>query len=284
MIPLPFDPPAGPLGQHAHRPQPQPTRGTNFAYLLPPGWRTTEEGPYALVLHAPDSLAGIIVFGQSGLMFPMSPDQFAYQAMTQVMRLAPDVRFSNARPAPVRPGYTQATQMDCTYTIAGPNGPVPLAGTVVSNVMLGYGHTGGTITIAAAEVRQWPGYQSWLPHVAQAAVNVGPNAYGSTSMANAMNEISQRDHAAVTAYQQHSQQTWQQVVDHRHQTVDRQQGQLDSVLTGNQWHDDPYGGRAIRRSTTPAVIWRSRDGREVSSDDPSYDPRTPMDPDWRRVR
>jgi hypothetical protein len=47
---------------------------------------------------------------------------------------------------------------------------------------------------------------------------------------------------------------------------------------------DPYGNPAMRRSTTPACIWVSSDGREAHSHDPSFDPRTPYDNDWRRVR
>ena len=263
---------------------PQPVRGQHFSYLLPHGWRTAEEGPFALALFAPDTRAGIVVFGQSGLMHPLSPEQFAHHAMAGVMRLAPDVRLFNPQPCQPRPGYTHAAAMECTYTVMTPGGPVPICGVVVSHVAVGYGQFSGTLTLASAEVRQWPNYRDWLPQVAAAAVNTGPNAYGSGTMAGVMGDIARQDHAANRAYQEHSNQTWQGVVDARTASVDRQQGQMGSVLTGQEWHADPYGGPMLRRSTTPAVIWRSGDGREVASDDPSYDPRTPFDSDWRRVR
>jgi len=76
----------------------QPVRGSHFSYLLPQGWRTGEEGPFALALFAPDMKAGIVVFGQSGLMYPLSPEQFAHQAMAGVMRLAPDVQILSSQP------------------------------------------------------------------------------------------------------------------------------------------------------------------------------------------
>lgn len=262
----------------------QPVRGSNFSYLLPQGWRTCEEGPFALVLLAPDSRAGVIVFGQSGMLEPLAPEQFAYTAMAGVMRLAPDVRLFNPRPTQPRPGFTHAAVMDCTYTPQSPTSPVRLGGVVVSHVAVGYGHTAGTLTLAAAETGQWEQYRHWLPQVALAAENTGPDAYGSRTMAGVMGGIAHQDHEAYRRYQEHSARTWQGVVDARAASVDWQQGQMGEVLTGQTWHADPYGGPALRRSTTPAVIWRSLDGREVASDDPSYDPRTPYDADWRRVR
>ena len=72
------------------------SRGPNFTYVLPPGWAVGEEGQFALVLRSPDMMASIIVFGQSGLMQPMSPDQFAYYCMANVMRLAPALTISDA--------------------------------------------------------------------------------------------------------------------------------------------------------------------------------------------
>jgi hypothetical protein len=283
MVPLPFRSPPPLPGQQPPAAL-QSVRGANFSYLLPTGWQRTEEGPFALVLHAPDYRAGIIVFGQSGLLQPLSPDQFAYHALTDIMRLAPDIRLLDGQPCAPAPGFMYGIQLRCSYTMVTPQGPVPVCGVVFGSVAVGYGHCSGTLTLASAEVRQWPAYQPWLPQVAQAAVNVGPNAYGSATTAGVLAEISQRDHAAYTAYQQYSQQTWQGVVDTRNASVDWQQGQIGPLLTGQQWHADPYGGEPLRRSTTPAVIWRSRDGRELASDDPAFDPRTPTDPDWRRVR
>ena len=259
-------------------------RGPHFTYLLPPGWRVGEEGNFALVLRSPDMLAGIIVFGQSGLLFPFSPEQFAHQAMAGAMQLAPDVRFMNVRSIPAMPGYTHAAVMETSYTVYGPTGPVPIRGIVFSNVAIGWGQCNGTITLASSEISRWPSYESWLPQLAMAAQNTGPNPYGSTAMAQTMHNITQQEAAQQSAYRQWSEATWQAVVAQRNASVDRQQEGLDPMLTGRQWTSDPYGNPAQHRSITPAAVWVSRDGREVQSDDPSFDPRTPTDNDWRRIR
>lgn len=259
-------------------------RGSHFVYSLPPGWSVGEEGAFALVLRSQDLMAGIVVIGQSGLMQGMSPEQFAYYEMQTVMRLAPDVRLSGGRAIPPMPGYTQAAVFEVTYTLATPMGMVPLRGMVVSNVAVGYAQCNGTITLAAAEVRQWPSYANWLPGVALAAQNVGADAFGSQTMGGVISGIAQQDHAANRAYQEWSQNTWQQVTHERNASVDRQQGAMGPMLTGQEWISEGFGGQDIRRSTTPACIWRSRDGREISSPDPSFDPRTASDVDWVRVR
>lgn len=279
---LPFAPPPPGTPQQGP-PQARPVQGPHFGYLLPPGWSVGEEGPYALVLRSADMLAGIVVFGQSGLMSAMGPDQYAYQAMSQVMRLAPDVRLSAPQPMQPLPGYSQAAVMQTCYTVQGPMGPVPIEGVVFSNVAAGYGSCSGVLTLASSASHLWPSYRDWLPQVALAARNTGPNAYGSTSMAQTMHGIAQRDGQAQSDYRAWSQSNWQSVVDDRWASDGRHQQALDPMLTGQQWHNDPYGGHDIRRSTTPAAIWVSQDGREVHSHDPSFDPRTPYDPNWRRV-
>lgn len=253
-------------------------QGSNFRFTLPNGWIVGEEGPHALVLRAPDLSAAIVVFGLSGLPAMLDPMQFAFHVLHDVMRLAFDVRFANPRPIAPRPGYTHAAVFDVAYSING----VPCEGLIVSNVAVTYGACSGAITLASAQAPAWPSYRSWLPGVALEAVNVGPNAYGSAAMAGVMHGIAQREGDAHAQYRAWSQQTWQAVVDQRAQVDARRQD--NNVLTNQQWDADPFGGPAVRRSSTPASVWVHRDGREVSSPDPSFDPRTPMDADWRRVR
>jgi hypothetical protein len=235
-----------------------------------------------LVLRAPD--AAIIVFGLSGLPAMLDPMQFGFHVLHDVMRLAPDVRFASARAIAPRPGYTHAAVLEVAYTIMTPMGAVPCQGLVFSNVAVTYGACSGAITLAAAQANTWPRYQSWLPGLALEAVNVGPNAYGSTAIAGVMHGIAQREGEAHAQYRAWSQATWQAVANERSVTNAHNQQALDPVLTNQQWDADPFGGNALRRSSTATVIWVHRDGREVSSDDPSFDPRTPMDSDWRRAR
>jgi hypothetical protein len=262
----------------------QLVRGPHFTYLLPRGWTVGEEGNFALVLRSPDSLAGVIVFGQSGLMQPMSPEQFAHSAMTGVMRLAADVQFGPTRPIQPMPGCTHAAAFETTYTIQGPNGPMPIRGMIVCNVAIGYGQCNGVLNLAGADTRHWPSYSGWLPKVAVAAVNTGPDPYGRATMAGTISDINRRDGEADRQHREWSQQLWGQVTADRNNAVDRQNAVLGPMLTGQEWIDGGFGGPPIRRSTTPACIWRSRDGREITSDNPSFDPRTPSDVDWVRVR
>lgn len=279
IMDLPFGNPMQSAGPPA-----QPMRGPNFSYLLPQGWSVGEEGPYALVMRSPDLRAGIVVFGQSGMMHAMSPEQFAHQSMAGTMRLAPDVQLSPGQPLQPMPGYTHAAVMQTTYTVHGPMGPVRIVGTVVSNVAVGYGQCNGVITLASSDVNQWEHYRHWLPQVALAAQNTGPDAYGSRSMSQTISGIANQDHQAYQQYRAWSDATWQAVSNDRAASQDRQQGAMGPLLTGQEWINDPYGNQPRRWSTTPAAIWVSRDGQEVTSDDPSFDPRTPMNSDWRRVR
>ena len=57
-------------------PRIQMVRGAYFTYAMPEGWKLGEEGPYALSLASSEGNAGIIVTGISGLLYPLSPEQF----------------------------------------------------------------------------------------------------------------------------------------------------------------------------------------------------------------
>ncbi len=88
-------------GQYQGQPQAQLVQGRHFTFVLPPGWRVGEEGNHALVLQAPDLSAGVIIYGVSGFAQNLSPAQFASSAITNYLRLAPNVSISN--PAPIQP-------------------------------------------------------------------------------------------------------------------------------------------------------------------------------------
>jgi hypothetical protein len=263
--------------------QMQQVSGPNFTYLLPPGWFVAEEGKYSLSLRSNDYRAGITVFGQSGLMYPATPDQYAYQVMTSVMHLQ-NVQFSQPRPIQPMPGCTQAMMIETIYPVMMQNGSFMAKGIVVSNVAIGYNQCDAVMTLAAADVALWPQYQSWLPQVGLVACNTGPDPYGRSTMAGVISGIAIQDHTAYNAYSQWSNSLWQQVVNNRNTSVANQQNAMESILTGQVWVNSPYTGEATRQSTTPAVIWESQDGRRISSEDPSFDPRTPTDSDWRRLR
>lgn len=258
-------------------------RGPHFTYMLPAGWWVAEEGRYGLALRSPDMAAGINVIGQSGLLQAMPPEAYAYSILTGMMQ-SPNAQIFNVRPIRPAAGFTHAAVMDTLYVAMMPQGPAWFAGLIVANVAVGYQVFGGVVALAAALQHQWPHYASWLPATALEAVNTGPDPYGSRAMAGVIHGIAAHDGAAASRHRAWSQQVWDEVVRDRQAQTDQVQRGLGPMLTGQDWYADPYGNQPLRRSVNPAARWVSRDGREVSSDNPTYDPRTPTDSGWRRVQ
>ena len=265
-------------------PQAQIVQGRNFTYMLPAGWRVVEEGNHALVLQAYDMSAGVIVYGVSGFGQNLTPPQFAYSAITNNLRLAPDVRISNPTPIQPMPGYTAAAVMDIAFTKMGPQGPQRVVGLVISNVVSVYARSDAVVTLMLALDSHWRAVQSWLPHVALQALNTGPNPFGRTAMSGNILNDTVRQREAYGQYLNWSQANWAGVVAHRAASLDRQAQAIGETLTGQYWGRNPYTGAPERYSTSPSVIWVHRDGRQIPSSNSTFDPRTPTDSDWRRVQ
>lgn len=261
----------------------QPSRGPNFTYTIPSGWRVVDEGKWSVSLRAADNLAGITVLGQSGLLQPMSPDGYAYQVMASSMQLQ-NVKITRPEQISPMPGYNSAMLMDTTYDVVLPNRVVQLQGLVMCNVLNSYNFTNAVITLVASEISQWPHFLPWLPNVAFQVCNTGADPYGSYTMQGVIRDISIQDHAAYTTYQSWANQLWQEVVEKRNLSVVNQQNAIGPILTGHTWGTHPYTGQPVQHSTKPAVIWVSIDGRVEENDNSTYDPRTPYDSDWRRLK
>ncbi len=266
------------------KPQTRIVQGRNFTYALPAGWRVGEEGNHALVLQANDLSAGVIVYGVSGLGQNLTPPQFAYSAITNNLRLAPDVRISKPTPIQPMPGYTAAAVMDIAYTKKGPQGTQRIVGIVVSNVVSVYARSDAVVTLMLALDSRWGAVQSWLPQVALQALNTGPNPFGRTAMSGAILNDTVRQREAYGQYLSWSQANWAGVVAQRAASLDRQAQGNGETLTGQYWGKNPYSGEPERFSTSPSVIWVHRDGRQIPSSNSTFDPRTPTDSDWRRVQ
>ena len=265
-------------------PRTQIVQGRNFTYVLPAGWRVGEEGNHALVLQAQDLSAGVIVYGVSGFGQNLTPPQFAYNAIINNLRLAPDVRISNPTPIQPMPGYTAAAVMDIAYTKQGPQGPQRIVGLVISNVVSVYARSDAVVTLMLALDSHWSAVHSWLPQVALQALNTGPNPFGRTAMSGQILNDTVRQREAYGQYLNWSQANWAGVVANRAASLDRQAQANGETLTGQYWGKNPYTGNPERYSTTPTVIWVHRDGRQVTSSNSTFDPRTPTDTDWRRVQ
>ena len=173
--------------------------------------------------------------------------------------------------------YDGAAVMDVTYT--APNGR--MRGLVVSNVATVYNgnifdRTDGVMALVGAKERIWDAYSSWLPEVALQAVHTGPNPFDAPRR-----EAVRADQAdqMVSAHREWAKRTWDELVDYRSKI----QADRNATPVGQQWYDNPYGGAPIRQSAGPAAIWINRNGQQLPTDYPSFDPRTPTDPEWQRL-
>jgi hypothetical protein len=256
----------------------QVRQGSNFYYVLPAGWELVEEGKFALVLRSRDQSAGLVNYGLSGLLQPQDPQTFAHQLMTNAMHLT-NVRFVDSTPIRPLAPYGSAAIIDVTYTL--PAGR--LRGVVVSNVINVYNRTDGMITLAAAKERLWGAYADWLPLLAMMAINVGPDPYGRNSTSAEILRETRQLNELATAYREWSARIWDEVSQFRARVQERQSQELGPILTGKQWYDNPFGGPPIQLSSGPTVIWVNRNGDILPSDNPTFDPRTPTDPDWQRM-
>jgi hypothetical protein len=253
-------------------------QGSNFRYALPAGWQVGEEGSGALVLNAPDGSASVVVIGISGLMQHLSPEQFAAYAFNQ-MRFS-NVQAYRSQPAQPASGCAAASVIEVSFVYNGK----PWHALVLSNVAHGYAQCNGALTIAMAQEQVWDAHKNWLPQVAAQAVNTGPNAYGSTQVA-----VVNQHGAQQLGQQLQDQRNWsanlQAQVQADHDRSWRNQSYyMGQMLTGNGWYQNPYGGSPTYQSTYPAVRWSNPNGSVVTSANPTYDPRTPTDQDWRRMQ
>jgi len=247
-------------------------QGSYFNHALPAGWSVMQENNTTLLLQSRDQSADISVAGVGGIKQHLTPEVFAFQRMA-ALRLT-DVRFTSVVYIIPMAAYDGAAVMDVTYT--APNGR--MRGLVVSNVATVYNRnvfdrTDGVMVLIGAKDRVWDAYADWLPGVALQAVHTGPNPFDAARRdAERANQADQM----VTAQREWAKRTWDELVDYRAKT------QPDPAA-GQQWYDNPYGGPPIRQSTAPAAIWVNRNGQQLPTDDASFDPRTPTDPEWQRL-
>jgi len=254
-------------------------QGLYFNHALPAGWEITEENNTTLLLRSRDRSAAISVTGIGGLKQQLTPEVFAFQRMAALGLT--DVRFTSVVYIIPMAAYDGAAVMDVTYS--APIGR--MRGVVVSNVATIYNRnvfdrTDGAMALVAAKERIWDAYADWLPEVALQAVHTGSNPFDTPR-----GELERADQM-VTTHRDWAKRTWDELLAYRAKT---QAGQaapgtpLDALPAGQQWYDNPYGGAPIRQSTGPAAIWINRNGQQLPTDDPSFDPRTPSDPDWQRL-
>jgi hypothetical protein len=253
--------------------------GQFFSYALPPGWRVGEDGQFALTLVAPDQRALTVMVGNAGLPNNYPPGQFVYEKLSS---LRPDsLQLGQPRQAQPVAGFTHAYQFDVSYVMRG----VPCRGSAKCHIYVAYDSTVMAMTAALSEARQWPGYSSWLPLVADQISATNGGAFGRRGIMaqNLRNSMAYAE--AARQYREWSQRNWQQVTDDRNASVDRRAAQVRDNLGGVQPYDHPFGASGpVEMPTTYKYYWVDNHGNYLGTDDPSANPNVGANSEWRPMR
>ena len=252
----------------------QVVQGQCFQFVVPAGWRVVEEGQFAVVQADVNQQAVSTMTGNCGFMPGYSPLQYAYEKLST----GSPAQLGQPRPGQPVANFETALEVDYRYVVNN----VPCVGIATVSYRQGYGQMDFVLTAGAAQEQYWPSFASWLPGLPKQFNVTNGAAWGARGIAqqNFQNSIQ-------LGHQLEQQRTWsadleRQVTDQRWASDEQQQHGMGQVLSGQSWYADPYGQNPpVRMSDTPAVYWAHRDGRITSSDDPSFDPRTPMDSDWQ---
>lgn len=253
--------------------------GRFFSYALPQGWRVGEDGQFALTLHAPDAKAVTVMVGNAGLPPNYPPDRFVYE---KLMALQPqNLRLSPPRRATPVAGFAEAYAFDVSYAVNG----VPCQGTAKININKAYDTSVMAVTAALSEARQWAGYASWLPQVADQISATNGAAFGIRGVMQQNLRNSMAFAEAARNYREWSQKTWQGVTDDRNRSIDKRNEQFRDNLGGIQPYSSPYEtGKRVELPLTHQYYWMDRQGNIVGTDDPGANPNHGSTGEWRPMK
>jgi len=253
-------------------------RGQYFSYVLPEGWKLGEDGQFALSIIAPDQKALTLMVGNSGLFPNYTPYQFVYDKM---MALRPDnLQVGNGQAVNPIVGFQQAYAFPVNYMIGG----VPCQGLAKCHVAPYYGGQTMAMTAALSEGKQWAGYSSWLPLIADQISAHDGAAFGMRGVMQQNIDNSQVYAEAAKQYREWSQQNWQAVTDDRNATQDRQQKEIRENLGAVQTYNNPYDNRQPLELTTQyQCYWIDQKGTILGSNDPSINPNQGSTSTWKQM-
>lgn len=254
-------------------------RARFFSYVLPEGWKLQEDGQFALTMVAPDQKALTIMVGNSGLFPDYPPGRFVYD---KLMALQPqNLQIADGQTcAPIK-GFQYAFAFPVSYSIGG----VPCRGLVKCHIAPYYGGATMAITGALSEAKQWAGYSSWLPLVADQVAAVDGAAFGMRGVMQQNIETSTAYAEAAREYRDWSQRNWQAVTDHRNATQDRQQRDFRENLGAVQtWHNPYDNQRPLELTTQYSYYWVDRQGHVLGTNDPGVNPNQGSTGDWQMMQ
>jgi hypothetical protein len=253
-------------------------RGRFFAYALPEGWRLGEDGQFALSMGAPDGKAFTAMVGNAGLPPGYPPDRFVYE---KLMALQPQgLRIGQARKATPASGFQQAWAFDVEYSARG----VANRGVAKVHVANSYDAAVLAMTAAISEAKQWPGYASWLPMVAEQISALDGRAFGARGIMAQNIENSKSYAAAAKEYRDSSQRIQQQVTDARNASQDKNNAAFRENLGAVQTYVNPYDTRVpVELPTKYSYYWVSPQGEYLGTDDPGANPNSGGTGEWKQL-
>jgi hypothetical protein len=256
--------------------EPSVVQGQCFQFVVPAGWRVLEQGQFAVVQADADNQAVSIMTGNCGFLPGYPPLQYAFEKLSG----NGPVQLDRPRPGQPVANFDAAVDVDYRYAVNG----VPCVGIATVSYRQGYGQLDLVLTAGAAQEQYWPSFAAWLPALPKQFNVTHGAAWGAQGIAQQNLRNSIQFGQQLELQRAWSEELQRQVTDQRDASDERHREGMGQVLTGESWYADPYGQNPpVRLSNTPAVYWTNRHGRIVSSDDPSFDPRTPMDSDWQRM-
>lgn len=254
-------------------------QGQCFRFAVPAGWQVAEDGQFAVVLRAPDQRAITTMVGNVGLPSDYSPSQYVTGRLSQLG--LQDLRFGQARPARPMLGFASAWEFDVDYSVSG----IVCHGVARCSVAPNYDFCTMVMTWAASEASQWPSYASWLPEVAGQVEITNSAAFGASGIAqqNLQNSIALGEQARRN--REHSQEQWDQVTRDRDASQARNNDDFRQALGPVERYDNPYTNQPVELPSANAVYWVNPiTGQIVGDPNPSYDPRTPTDSNWKPLK
>lgn len=253
-------------------------RGSYFSYVLPEGWKLGEDGQYALSIVAPDQKALTLMVGNAGLLPGMTPGQYVHD---KLMAIRPEnLQIGAGKSCTPIAGFQYAFAFPIMYSIGG----VPCQGTAKCHAAPYYGGVTMVMTAALSEAKQWPGYSSWLPLIADQISALDGAAFGMRGVMQQNIDNSRAYADAAREYREWSQHNWQEVTNDRNASVDHQQKEFRENIGAVQTFNNPYKSEhPLELTTQYQYYWIDQQGRILGSNDPSINPNQGSTSEWRKM-
>ncbi|MFO0628932.1 MAG: hypothetical protein U0325_25375 [Polyangiales bacterium] len=254
-------------------------QGMCFRYALPAGWSVVEDGPFAVVLVDGARRAVVALVGNAGLPLGYPPHQYVYE---RLQGIGPEgLQLGSPRAAPPLDGFASAWAFDLAYAVQG----APCLGVACCHLAPAYDSVVMAVTWAASDAPRWAWHAAWLPALTAhfAATNAGAFGARGVMAQNLTNAAAFGQQ--LQAHRDASHAMWAEVAQQRDASVAQQHDAFRQALGGVERYDNPVTGRAVELSNRYAAYWvHPVSGEIVGGADASFDPRTPHDVAWQRLR